>query len=69
MNLGLSIEKASILNYLYVILIMMINNIPHEFEFLSNIRKKVTFKENKIYFPFDSVFFYWLGCFATIILP
>ena len=48
---------------------MMINNIPHEFEFLSNIRKKVTFKENKIYFPFDSVFFYWLGCFATIILP
>ena len=48
---------------------MMINNIPHEFEFLSNIRKKVTFKENKIYFSFDSVLFYWLGFFATIILP
>ena len=47
----------------------MISNIPHEFEFLSNIRKKVIFKGDKIYFPFDSVFFYWLVAFATFILP
>ena len=47
----------------------MVNNIPHEFDFLSNIRKKVTFKGDKIYFPFDSVFFYWLGSFVTFILP
>ena len=47
----------------------MVNNIPHEFEFLSNIRKKVIFKGDKIYFPYNSAFFYWLGAFATFILP
>ena len=47
----------------------MTNNIPHEFEFLSNIRKKVTFKGDKIYFPYNSVFLYWLGTFAIFILP
>ncbi len=47
----------------------MINNIPREFEFLSNIRKKVTIKEGKIYFLYDSNFFYWFIGFSSFILP
>lgn len=47
----------------------MINSIPSEFDFLSNINKKVTIKEGKICFPYDSAFVYWLASFNVFILP
>ena len=47
----------------------MINSIPSEFDFLSNINKKVTIEGGKIYFPYKSTFFYWLIAFTSFILP